>query len=623
MEWLGLSAGEFTLALLASGGVVVALYLLKQQVRRASVPTLFLWEELLRTRERAALSLRLRSVFSVLLALAIVALLLLALADLRRHFDGEGRTLVLLLDTSGSMSATDEAPTRLEAAKRAAERFVRALAPADRAMVVALGAQATPLGGFRAEASELLIDLAALHPTDGSADLRSGLGLAADVLQGQPHPEVLLISDGNVLGLPEATQLATRLQGLRVRSVSVGKSARNFGITSFAVRRYPLDRTHQECMVTVTSYAERPERVALTISASGTLLHEETLTLEPGAEQTRMLTDLPAGEALLEAKLTPVAGPDTLPADDVAWTALPPRERTRVLVVSEGNRYLEAALLLDEYLDVRESSPRDALQTGDAEVVIFDRVRPEADPGIPALYLGPGEGSGFFPLPVDGEVARPFFDRVDTEHPSVRLIALRDVNVARAARTTPAPGDTVIAGTSARVPLIVEGRRQAPFIALTFDARLSDLPLRPAWPLFLLSSIEHLSTRSEDAASSFRAGELVQLVVPEGTQRVSITPPHGAPREVATPGASLRFLAELAGPYTIRAADRTWQVAVNVPPGEGRIAPQAGSFARAEPPVLAEAPGPGFGERPWPWFAAMALLLVALEWFTFHRRWTV
>ena len=42
---------------------------------------------------------------------------------------------------------------------------------------------------------------------------------------------------------------------------------------------------------------------------------------------------------------------DDLPADDHAYALLPERRRARVQVVTRGNMYLEAALLLDEYLD--------------------------------------------------------------------------------------------------------------------------------------------------------------------------------------------------------------------------------------------------------------------------------
>ena len=85
---------------------------------------------------------------------------------------------------------------------------------------------------------------------------------------------------------------------------------------------------------------------------------------------------------------------DQLPADDHAYALLPERRRAKVLVVTPGNTYLEAALLLDEYLDVQLVSPRDYAEkiapSGQKhDVVVFDGVTPADPPRAHAIYLDP------------------------------------------------------------------------------------------------------------------------------------------------------------------------------------------------------------------------------------------
>src|SRR6185503_9056006 len=86
----------------------------------------------------------------------------------------------------------------------------------------------------------------------------------------------------------------------------------------------------------------------------------------------------------LEAAIKPVDGAqDDLPADDRAYALMPERRRARVLVVTPGNTYLEAALLLDEYLDVTLLEPSKYPPADAYDVTIFDGVAP-----TPAKHTG-------------------------------------------------------------------------------------------------------------------------------------------------------------------------------------------------------------------------------------------
>ena len=77
-----------------------------------------LWERILRDKEATSLFSKLKRLLSLLLQLALLALLVLALGDPRAAESLlKGRTLVVLVDASASMQATDVAPSRLAAAQ--------------------------------------------------------------------------------------------------------------------------------------------------------------------------------------------------------------------------------------------------------------------------------------------------------------------------------------------------------------------------------------------------------------------------------------------------------------------------------------------------------------------------
>ena len=139
----------------------------------------------------------------------------------------------------------------------------------------------------------------------------------------------------------------------------------------------------------------------------------------------------------LEAKLGFADGSsDDLPADDHAYALLPERRRARVQVVTTGNMYLEAALLLDEYLDVTTVAPGAYPAKGSFDVTIFDGVSPVIAPASGGLlYLNPPGGNTPFEVGKLIEDNDPNyrlgFDELDEKSPLLRYTALSDVNIGR------------------------------------------------------------------------------------------------------------------------------------------------------------------------------------------------
>jgi len=571
MRLLGLDAPTLALTLLVACGTIVWLYLNKRPPQRAVVPALALWEALLPAAERPR-SARRRALEAppLWLALAIALVLIFALADPVPSARAPARHLLIAIDRSASMAAHDVAPSRLSAVKARARALIEALPAHDNVALVAVDRGAVPLTSFTTDRARLLRALDAIRTRGEPGDLLPVSALAIDLLTPLPRGQLVLFSDGNLEHADEARAALAAHPSLQVRHVAIGHSARNVAITRFALRRYPLDPTHQESLLALQNFGDQREPLRLSVRAAGGLLYEESLTLEPHQRLTRTLADLPSGGARLTAELALASGPDALAGDDRASVALPARPRTRVLAVSRDDRYLDAALLLDDSLEVSALAPDAYTSAAGFDVVIFDGVLPATPANVAALYLGP-LGPGALPLARGALVEQPFFDRVDKQHPLLRELTLGDVNVARAVTLQLAPGDLAIAESAAqhgqRVPLIVEGSRGGlPFLALAFDLRESDLPLRAAFPLFVLRALDRLASRGGASASE-------PLV--EG-------PPSRA----------------------------------------GAIAPRAELFGRAPKGELAPTRAARDGQRWWPLLIGLALGLLVLEWLAFQRRWS-
>jgi len=98
-------------------GLILVMYVLKLRRTDVAVPSILLWRQVIRDVQANAPFQRLRKSLLLLLQLIIACLLVLALArPYIRAFSMGGRHTVIVVDTSASMRATDESPSRLDAA---------------------------------------------------------------------------------------------------------------------------------------------------------------------------------------------------------------------------------------------------------------------------------------------------------------------------------------------------------------------------------------------------------------------------------------------------------------------------------------------------------------------------
>ncbi|WP_437275656.1 VWA domain-containing protein [Sorangium sp. So ce375] len=617
-----------------AGAVVVVFYILKLRRRPVAVPFSKIWERILRDKEATSLFSQLKRLLSLLLQLALLALLLLALGDPRPQANlVEGRNIVVLIDASASMQAIDVAPSRIELAKEEVRKMVRGLSGSDRMLLAQMDAAVTPLSTLTGEISDLEAAVAAVKPTDATADFARALRFASDTLSGLPSPEVIVVSDG-ALGEPTDAGGPVRLGELKLSYLPIGKGSRNAAITEFSVRRYPLDKSRYEVMLEVTNTSDEPLDLELSLLGDGQLTDLTRIRLKPKEKLPRFYPNLSGASKTLEAKLALADGSsDDLPADNRAYALLPERRRARVQVVSAGNMFLEAALLLDEYLDVTFVDPQRYPAASSFDVTIFDGVAPSVAPGSGSLlYLNPIGSS--VPFEVGKEILdddpnyRLGFDELDAKHPLLRYTALSDVNVARAHVLKGNKEDRVV-GRSYKGPLLLEGRRSGvKFVALGFDVRESDLPLRIAWPLFLLNAINNFVEEDTNYISSFRTGSVWHIPASSSAEVASLEQPDGTTRAVPIQEGRAVFLGQHAGFYTLRVgaagAQEESMFAANLSaPQESAIAPAA------ELKVDGRGAGPvsefkiGVRRELWVYLLAAVLLVTAIEWFTYHRRVTV
>jgi len=144
----------------------------------------------------------------------------------------EGATVVLVIDHSGSMAATDVQPTRLEAAVKAADSFVEKTPEKARIGLVSYSDGPDLAIQPTRDRDAITTGLHALTP-DGATATGSALQVALTMLQNQPKKNgarppsaIVLLSDGRRTAGPDPLIVAREARALNVpvSTVALGSS---------------------------------------------------------------------------------------------------------------------------------------------------------------------------------------------------------------------------------------------------------------------------------------------------------------------------------------------------------------------------------------------------------------
>jgi hypothetical protein len=540
---------------------VIAMYLLKLRRDEAVVPSTLLWTRLVADVEANAPWQKLRRSLLLLLQLLLVAAL--ALLAARPFFErpaGLARDIVLVMDTSASMAATDVVPDRLTAAKQVAIDALRELPTGGKVSVIAADRSARIVVNESADLGRVRQAIERIEATSTKGDLGDALELASKLAARSGQAQVLVATDAALASTPVGRV------GARVKVLSVGRERKNQAIVALAVRTSPSAVT-RSVFVSVANLDLEAAGRRLELWGDDRLLEVRDVFLDPQARSDVIIDDLPREVRTVEVRLVGAdpavtVAPDQLAVDDRAWAVVPPDRTRLVLVVGEGDPYLETALsyLPDvELFGVTPAEYGPATERKDGrpwDLVIFEDFLPATLPRTPVLAIAPPRSS---PLgDVSGALTNPGIGVLDPDEPVLRYVDLSTTHISEAVKlTAPAWARTIVPGPRG-APLLYAGSRDGINSAvLAFEPRRSDLPLQVAFPIMLANLTGELLGSSAAPTEAVEPGSPVELRIPTGAVGLTVTAPDGSTTELVPSSTDVGATAvtyattDLPGVYTV------------------------------------------------------------------------
>jgi Ca-activated chloride channel family protein len=218
--------------------ILIAGYLVAQ-LRRRTYVVRFTNLELLRSVLPRSPGIRRHLPPAMFVSGAIALLTGLAVPVLNLEIAKNSADVVLAIDVSGSMQATDVTPTRLDAAKKAAITLIDQLPAADRIALISFNSTATVRQGLTTDRAALKAALSGLRPGGGTA-LGTALSLAlaqldpgsrtASGARTRPAMIVILTDGVSNQGVPPLT-VTPNIVAAKVPVQAIGVGLRNGSAT--------------------------------------------------------------------------------------------------------------------------------------------------------------------------------------------------------------------------------------------------------------------------------------------------------------------------------------------------------------------------------------------------------
>ena len=319
--------------------------------------------------------------------------------------------------------------------------------------------------------------------------------------------------------------------------------------------------------------------------------------------------------------------------DDIAFAIQTGNQNRRILLVSQGNFFLEQALAavpgVTPFRALQDENGVIQLPSDPFDLYILDGLLPsQAQTGIPEvpqgnlLFINPPPNPLFT---VTGEIT-PTAEVSLSEGALMQFVNWKDVHVLKMRKVQPPAWAELLAST-ANGPLVFAGetggRRVA---AITFDLHDSDLPLQVSFPILLANLIQYLIPAGGfDAQARISPGDSLRILPASDVEQIAVASPTGQVYTYLPQADGITFsqtgaLGVYAVNYLRKDSQSAEYFAVNLfAPLESDIQTLQTLQVGGQAIPSSQPKDIGLYEI-WPWLVWITLGILILEWWFYHRR---
>ncbi len=613
--------------------LIVALYVVRYTRRSREVSTMLLWDRALARRRPWRRWQRLVSLAAQVLIFLVILLVLTH--PFWPSLFGNGRSLVVIVDNSASMNATDVEVSRLWQARRQAEKLIDDVGLYDQMAILSAGPTVRVLSTLVDDRPILRSALEKLQPTDGDVRIDDAMALARRIIEYEKNGHIVVLSDGC---FDSAEELATANDVTLVRSAppknQAVAAASNVAVTRAAARPSLVDPSRMEVFFEIVNFGSAIVKCGFDF---GSAANSQQLELPPREPVRKFFSLQNAASGLHIARLDVN---DHLAADNQVAFFLPATQAASVVLTAPPATQNETAFSsMRTALDLAAPG-RVRLASGDQSILdsnndailhVYVDQTPEILPEGPILAFAPEGENEFFrgeaieegprviAMPLDAMLLKSVFEGVDLSNIVIDAVRSFEVNQ---------PTDAVITAESGEPIISAWDRPGGRVLLVHFPLAKSDFALKPSFPVFVANALDWLQNRASLRNVEFNTtSDVITLnsAVFGSDRSLQCTSPTGESRTVPVGQALVGPLAEV-GIWMVAgeidsAGESTDPLIFPVNLLDSRESDLTPSAAAAFKDLPLR--GALDSEPLWAAVLFVALLFVIVEFFLFHRGFLV
>ncbi|MCR2820892.1 vWA domain-containing protein [Lederbergia panacisoli] len=571
---------------------VLVFYMFRKRYENKRIPSNILWEQVMNEWQASPWLDKLQR--NLLLFLQLLILFLLMMALVRPYWMTKGivgEQIIIVIDTSASMSAVHDGTSRFDAAKTEISAMIKDIKNQE-VTIIAAGSVPTLLINREANLQKIRNVIDEINLSYEYSDMDKAIRLANSLAVNE-ESSLFIFSDS-----VKKEDLKELSETIPISVFNMGEEGENISLKSFGIG----EKDHIITGISVVENQSKEQKTAiLQINSNENVLFEEKVEMEPGEQKFVQIPKLSESDYY---KANILVDDDYSMDNEIIAVNKP--SLTKVYLVGDISPFMRRGLenIGYETIQIKEKDMNTDLSDG---IVVVENMPMKKWPKRPLIAITPVR---------DKEI--PILTEIITEKDPVFQYVDFNKTYIQSAFTGNGINLPVIA-SSDEIPLIQKGTVNGyPALVIQFSIEKSDWPLQTGFPIFLYQSFQWLAA-TEEFFGFFLPGEKRWLNVEANDKEWKVFNDTGKFINSFNLLEESFTAPQRPGLYQTVVNGRTAYFAVNLDDRE-KLIPSSSSFSvnqlkQQSDQIKVNRIYDGL----WFWFVLIALIILFIEWEVMRR----
>ncbi len=494
--------------------ILILMYILKQRYEERRVSSLYLWQQVIMDLDATSPFQRLKKNILFFLQLLILLLCIFALTNPFVWWKNNNyQNLVIVVDTSGSMSSIGEKDTKLEEAKDKAEALINSLSYKSKITLISTARNFKVEISGSTDKKGVLNKLKAIEPTNSAGNIKDTYSLVKAICDQYESYRVVYLTDNGV-----------DLKGLNGEVIKLGPQRPNVSLDYIAQSR---GNNGLKVLVRATNHSVDKSDVEICLYGEDKLISIKNDVLNAGETKTIYFDNVPETNKYIFAELTKEDG---LLEDNKIYSIVKQKGAKKILLSTEQNVFLEKALSILKDIELFKTSPGEKVND-EFDLYIYDGdYQGELPQKGNILFVNPQKDNLFFKIGHELEGGKATI----VTHAITKYMNNSDFVISKV---------KAIELPYWASPLIKVGEQNTAFsgeikgqkiAVIGFDLHNSDFPLTPEFPIFVNNLMSYLIDRDTMSSTQYSCGDGIDITPLPEAEKLFIKSPDDTKIEVSS-----------------------------------------------------------------------------------------